>query len=330
LKAYIVSETGGPDVLRLQDVPDPIAGEGEVLIKVRAFGINRVEVDRRSGVYGPITHPTVLGIEAVGEVIQDPSGLYRPGHRVATAMGGLGYDRAGSYAQQLVARRENIVSLESASLPWNELAALPEAFLTAWGTLTPALRISSGHCLLVRGAATSVGRATIILGKQLGASVIATTRRESQREPLLALGAGHVLIDEGEIAGPVRAIWPHGADAAVELVGASTLRDTMRTVRPYGEVATIGVLGGRFLGRFDLLTDLPDAVSLRFFPSSLLGTPALPLDNAPLEHVAIQQAAGHAPSILGHTFTFEQVPEAHALIETNQTLGKIVIIHKDN
>ena len=330
MKAYIVSETGGPDVLRLQDIPNPVVGAGEVRIKVRAFGVNRVEVDRRSGVYGPITHPTVLGIEAVGEVIEDPSGLYRPGHRVATAMGGLGYDRAGSYAEQLVTRRENIVSLEDAQLPWNELAALPEAFLTAWGTLTPALRISSGHCLLVRGAATSVGRATIILARRLGATVIATTRRESQREPLLALGAQHVIIDEGEIASRLREIWPRGADAAIELVGASTIRDTMRAVRPYGEVGTIGVLGGRFLEKFDLLTDLPDAVSLRFFPSSFLGTPALPLGNAPLEHIAIQQAAGHAPSILGHTFAFEQVPEAHALIETNQTLGKVVIIHNDN
>ncbi|MFP9230828.1 zinc-binding dehydrogenase [Pectobacterium cacticida] len=326
MKAYVIQQAGGPEVMQLQELPDPVAREGEVRIRVRAFGINRLEVDVRAGAYGPITAPTVLGIEAVGEVIEDASGTFTSGQRVATAMGGLGFERTGSYAEQVVVWRENVIALGDADLPWEELAALPEAFLTAWGARTPTLTLQAGQRLLIRGATASVGQAAVILAKQIGAQVIATTRREAQRERLLALGADSVLIDDGVLANRVRQSWPHGADAAVEVVGAATVRDTLRAVRPFGQVVAIGLLGGRVIERLDLLADLPDAVGLRFFSTQALGTPALSLDDNPLAQLAQQHAAGAIPSILAHTFDFDQVAQAHALMASNQALGKILVV----
>jgi len=326
MKAYVIHHSGGPEVLQEEEIPDPIAQTGEVRIRVRAFGINRLEVDVRAGGYGPVTEPAVPGIEAVGEIIEDVLGRFTPGQRVATAMGGLGFERTGSYAEQVVAREENVIGLgDDNRLSWGELAALPEAFLTAWGALTPSLRLSAGQRLLICGASASVGQASIILAKQLGAQVIATTRREAQKERLLALGADAVLIDNGSIARDVRGIWPQGADAAIEVVGASTVRDTLCTVRPFGEVIAIGLLGGRVINQLDLLADLPDAIGLRFFSTLLLGTPALPLDDAPLAELVRLRSVDSIPSILAHTFDFSQVPQAHALMASNQARGKIVI-----
>jgi NADPH2:quinone reductase len=279
----------------------------------------------RAGAYGPITAPTVLGIEAVGEVIEDASGTFQPGQRVATAMGGLGTEHNGSYAEQIVARRENVVALGDTDLSWEELAALPEAVLTVWGALVPAMKLQAGQRLLVRGATASVGQAAVVLAKQMGAQVMATTRREAQRERLLSLGADGVLVDDGAVAAQVRAHWPQGADAVLEVVGASTVRDSLHAVRPFGEVVVVGLLGGRVIEQVDLLADLPEAVGLRFFKTQMLGTPALPLTDAPLARLAELRAKNSVPSTLGHTFDFSELAKAHALMESNQAAGKIVV-----
>jgi NADPH2:quinone reductase len=325
MKAYVINNTGTPEVLRLQNIPDPVACEGEVRIRVHAFGINRLEVDIRSGSYGPLTSPTVLGIEAVGEVVEDNSGTFFPGQRVATAMGGLGFDRTGSYAEQVVVRRENVIPFGDVNLGWEELAALPEAFLTAWGALTPTLKLQAGQTLLIRGATSSVGQAAIVYAKDLGAQVIATTRRHSQCERLIELGADSVLIDTGSIAEQIRQQYPQGIDAALEITGATSVRDTIQSIRAFGEVVAIGLLNGRVIEQLDLLSDLPNAVGLRFFSTQMLGSSSLPLNEAPLSRIAQQRAIGAIPSICAHLFDFEQVIQAHELMASNQATGKIVV-----
>ncbi|CDG21597.1 Zinc-containing alcohol dehydrogenase superfamily [Xenorhabdus poinarii G6] len=325
MKAYVINNTGAPGVMKLQDIPEPITREGEVRIRVHAFGINRLEVDIRSGSYGPLAAPTVLGIEAVGEVIEDNSGAFFPGQRVATAMGGLGFDRTGSYAEQVVVRRDNVIPFGDVNLDWEELAALPEAFLTAWGALTPTLGLSEGQRLLIRGATSSVGQAAIVYAKYRGAKVIATTRRHSQCERLIELGADSVLVDTGTIAEQVRQQYPQGVDAVLEITGGETVRDSLQSVRAFGEVVVIGLLSGRVIEQLDLLSDLPNAVGLRFFSTQMLGTPELRLDKAPLAHIAQQRAMGAIPSIRAHSFDFDQIIQAHELMSSNQAVGKIVV-----
>lgn len=326
MKAYVIDQPGGPEALQLRDIPSPAAGAQEVQIRVRAFGLNRAEAYLRAGKMGPITAPRVPGIEAVGEVMHDPAGAFRVGQRVATAMGGLQFGRNGSYAEQVTVLRDNVIALDNTELPWEELAALPQAYLTVWGALDRRLAIQSGQTLLVRGATSSVGLAAVAYAKARGLTVLATTRSADNAARLREVGADEVIVDSGEVAATVRERIPAGVDAALDVVGASTLRDTLKSVRAFGAVSVIGLLGGPpVLEQFHLMQDLPGAVALSFFPSGLLGTAAMPLSDSPLPWIAEQVAAGRMPSLLTETFEFDQARRAHSVMESNRALGKLVV-----
>jgi len=326
MKAYVVEQPGGPEVLQLRDIPSPEPAADEVQIRVRAFGLNRAEVYWRAGQMGAITEPRVPGLEAVGEVIHDPAGVLRTGQRVATAMGGLQFGRNGSYAEQVTVLRSNVVALDGTALSWEDLAALPEAYLTIWGALDKSLRIQSGQTLLVRGATSSVGLAAIAYAKARGLKVIATTRSQANAARLKDMGADNVVVDPGAIAESVRNIVPAGVDAALEIVGASTLRDTIKTLRPFGAVNVIGLLGGPpVLDQFNLMQELPGATQLSFFTSGLVGTPALSLQDSPLPWIVQETAARRLPSLRTMTFDFDDVRRAHSVMESDRALGKLVV-----
>ncbi|MBN3762419.1 zinc-binding dehydrogenase [Burkholderia sp. Ac-20365] len=326
MKAYVVERAGGPEVLELRDVPSVAPKSDEVRIRVRAFGINRGEIYLRAGKLGPIDAPRVPGIEAVGEVLDDPSGAFRFGERVATAMGGLQFTRAGSYAEEVTVLASNVVSLEGTRLPWDQLAALPQAYLTAWGALHRSLQIEAGQTLLVRGATSSVGLAAVTYAKASGVRVFASTRSKEHAERLYGAGADVVIVDKGAIAEQVRDAHPAGVDAALEIVGAATLRDTAKTLRPFGAITVIGLLGGPpVFEQFNLITDLAPASRLSFFPSQLFGTDVLPLTNAPLKSLALDVENRRIPSHLAKVFAFDEVREAHRMVESSREPGKIVV-----
>ncbi len=140
------------------------------------------------------------------------------------------------------------------------------------------------------------------------------------------MGADVAIVDRGRIEEDVRRAFPEGVDAALEVVGAATLRDTIKALKPFGAVAVVGLLGGPpVLESFNLMQDLPNATRLSFFPSGLLGTPALPLTGAPLRAIAEGISAGRIPSLRVRTFDFGDVRQAHALMESDRALGKLVI-----
>lgn len=326
MKAFVIEQAGSPEVLKLRDIPSVEPTPDEVKIRVRAFGLNRAETYLRAGKMGPITAPRVPGIEAVGEVILDPSGTFRTGQRVATAMGGMQFGRNGSYAEEVTVLRSNVISLDGSTLSWEELAVLPEAYLTVWGALDKSLGIQSGQTLLVRGATSSIGLAAVTYAKARGLKVIATTRSADNVQRLREMGADEVVIDNGAIAEQVRQFIPQGVDGVLEVVGAATLRDSLKAVRPFGAVSVIGLLGGApVLEQLNLMQDLPAAVKLNFFGSALLGTSDMPLQDSPLLWVAKEVEAGRMPSIRTKTFDFDQIPDAHRLMESNGAFGKLVI-----
>lgn len=327
MKAYVIEQPGDADVLQLRDIPSPEPTVGEVLIRVRAFGINRIDTALRAGRMGPITEPRVPGIEAVGEVIRDPSGKLSAGQRVATAMGGLQFTRNGTYAEQVTVLSNNVIALDDTTLPWEQLAALPEIYLTVWGALDKNLAIKKGQTLLVRGGTSAVGLAAITYAKARGLKVIATTRSAGNSQRLYQVGADIVVIDDGKIAPRIREIAPGGVDAALEVIGVVTLLDTLKAVRPFGGVSVVGGLGGTpNLEQFNLRGDMPGAVRLSLFPSSLLGTSDLPLEDTPLPWLVKEIAAKRIPSINSRTFAFDEVRQAHRLIESDRALGKIVVV----
>ncbi len=137
-------------------------------------------------------------------------------------LGGMMFDRHGSYAEYITVKRQNVIAIDS-PIDLQTLATLPEAYLTAWGALDYNLRIEPGETLLVRGGTSTVGIAAITYAKARGLQVIATTRQAARRDELHALGADHVLIDDGPLTDAVKGIVPRGADKAIELVTATAL-----------------------------------------------------------------------------------------------------------
>src|SRR5207302_9622362 len=196
---------GGPWFRRNGESCDPVAGENEVLFRVKAFGVNHAETHMRKGEWPEAT--PISGIEAVGTVVTDPSGTLAEGTRVLTIMGGLGRTRNGSYAEYTVAPASNVATIET-SLDWADLAAIPESYATAWLALHGNLGLAAGQSLLVRGATSALGQAAVNIASDLGARVIAATRRADRAALLRSLGAEGVVTETGSIAGAVRELVP--------------------------------------------------------------------------------------------------------------------------
>ena len=323
MRAIVITEPGGPGVLQIRELPEPVPSNGEVLIRVKAFGVNHAETHMRKGEWPEAT--PVSGIEAAGTVVSDPSGGLAEGTKVVTLMGGLGRTRNGSYADYTVAPASNVARIDTA-LEWSDLAAIPESYATAWSALHGNLELEAGHVLLVRGATSALGQAAVNVASELGARVIATTRREDRAALLRALGADEVVIETGQIAGKVRELVPGGADRVLDLVGNSVLRDSLQAVRVKGRVCQAGFLGG--LGPVDQflpIVDLPSGVQLSFFGSFELGTDAYPLSAIPLPEIVSKVEAGTYTAKPARVFAFEEIAEAHRIMESGAAGGKLVV-----
>ncbi len=324
MRAIVMSQHGGPEVLQIRELPDPVAGDDEVLIRVRAFGLNHADTYMRSGVW-QFGIP-VLGIEAAGTVEHDPSGKLARGTAVVAIVGGMARTRNGSYAELVSVPATNVTAVET-TLSWPELAAIPEAYATAWTALHRNLALQPGESVLIRGATSSVGQAAVSLARDHGAAVIASTRNGA-REPLLrALGATEVLIDDGEISTKVRWTQPDGVDAVLDLVGNSVLRDSLQSVRANGRVCQIGFLGGlEPVVDFNPLADLPSGVQLSTFASAfVLGDPQFPITDVPMQAIVEKAGTGAFAAKPVRVFTFDQIAQAHELMDSGDAGGKLVV-----
>jgi len=324
MQVIVISAHGGPEVLTVTELPDPVPAEGEVLIRVRAFGLNHAEAYMRSGAWGQVAD--VPGIECAGLVEADPSGRLPVGTKVVAILGGMGRTRNGSYAELVTVPAANVVAVRS-QLPWGDLAAVPEVYATAFSALHGNLALQPGQTLLVRGATSSLGQAAVNLAVQHGASVIATTRNPARAALPKDLGADEILIDDGRLAAEVQ-LRGIVVDAVLDIVGNSVLRDSLAAVRPRGRVCQVGFLGGFApVPAFDPITDLPSGVQLSFFGSAfVLGTPAFPLTDVPLDAIYAQVEAGLLRARPTQVFRFEEIVEAHRVMETGEALGKMVVV----
>ncbi|MFJ3234905.1 zinc-binding dehydrogenase [Streptomyces sp. NPDC086787] len=323
MEAIVISAYGGPEVLVPTELPDPVPADGEVLIRVKAFGLNHAEAYMRAGAWGEVA--AVPGVECAGVVEADPSGGLPVGTPVVAILGGMGRTRNGSYAELVTVPATNVVAVNS-SLDWADLAAVPEVYATAWSGLFGNLDLRPGETIMVRGATSSLGQAAVNLAVDHGATVLATTRKPAHVPLLKELGATDVLIDDGALAAQVRER-EVTIDAVFDVVGNSVLRDSLALVRPRGRVCQLGFLGGFEPVRdFDPITDLPSGVQLSFFGSAfVLGTPSFPLTDVPLEEIYGKVAAGALRARPTRVFRFDEIVEAHRAMEAGEALGKMVV-----
>ena len=321
MRAVVLDGPGPPEALAIRNVPVPEPAAGWVLIRVRAFGLNRSELHMRLGLAQGVTFPRVPGIEAVGVVEQCPGGEFTPGQQVAALMGGMGRAFDGGYAEYTCVPVSQVVPFRRA-LDWAVLGAVPEMLQTANGSLDVGLDARPGQSILVRGGTSSVGMATAVLAKQRGMTVLATTRNPAKSAALTAAGADYMLIDDGQVAGQVRQFFADGADAALELIGTPTLPDTLQSVRVHGVVCFTGMLSNQWTVRdFYPIDYLPRGVRLTAY-----GGEAADLPPDLLQGFLDSVAARTAVVPIGRIYRFDQIVQAHADMEANRVSGKLVVL----
>lgn len=321
MKAAVIYHPGSPEEFVLEERPMPIPGEGQVLVKVKAFGLNRSELMTRKGLSPNVQFPRVLGIECVGEVEADPSGQYAKGQPVMALMGGMGRDFDGSYAEYTVLPNRLLHPFES-TLPWETLGAIPEMFQTVHGSLYLALGIQQGETLLIRGGTSSVGMLATQLANRAGLTVISTTRNAQKETMLRQNGATHVLIDNGDLNKTVRAIFPEGIDKMLELVGTPTLHDSLSCLKPGGTGCMSGMLSETWtITDFAPMEFIPATVRLTTYDSGQISSPT-----AVFQDFIRQIEAGQVQLAVSRTFTLDQIVEAHQFMDGNQGAGKLVVL----
>ena len=263
----------------------------------------------------------MLGIEAVGLVENAPGGEFKKDDVVATCMGGMGRDFDGGYAEFTCVPATQVQRIET-PLSWEKLGALPEMMQTAWGCLFKSLKLMKNDHLLVRGGTTSVGLAAMAIAKSQCAFVAATTRKASRGNMLRGEGADDVFIDANDsIAEEVRSKHPQKFSKVLELVGATTLADSLQCVSDNGIVCIAGIAGGKWTFEdFNPMVNIPTSVCLTRYSSSPERFMATPLEGL------AKEVADGSIRIPTRTFQLDQIVEAHRAMEDSTAAAKIVIL----
>ncbi|KAI1353191.1 GroES-like protein [Xylaria sp. FL0043] len=333
MRAIVISKFGGPEVLVYHDVARPVPGGDEVLIRVHAFGVNHAEMHMRKGEWdewNPVT-----GLECVGtiEAYPHPSSpeqaqRFPLGSKVAAVMGGLGRNRPGGYGEFVTVSAHNVIPLDT-TLPWEQLAALPEVYCTAWSCLFTVLDVKKGERVLIRGATSTLGQAALHLAVDAGAIVTATTRREGRFAWLRGMGAAEAVREES-------GLFSQGAeddktrkfDKTLNLIGNRVLLESIALTRAGGRMLQAGWLGGLEPVRdFNPMVQMESGVHFSLFHSKVLGTPEFPLSRIPLQEIVRKIERGVWDARPARVFEYQDIVNAHRALDSHDVGGKIVVRH---
>src|SRR3954465_14444811 len=313
MKAATIKDDG---VLVVEEHPDPEPGEGEVLVRVRAAGLNGADMLQKKGGYPapPGSPPDIPGLELAGEVAALGPGASRfaEGDRVMGIAGG------GGQAELAVVHERQLMPVPD-NLGWPEAGGVPEGFTTAHDAVFTQCGLRAGERLLVRGAAGGVGTAAVQLGRATGAQVTATVRNEELRDGVRELGAHEVVAPDG--------FAEHGPfDVILELVGAPNLPDDLNALDTGGRIVVIGV-GAGFKAEVNLLALMGKRASLR--ASTLRARPLeekAATARAMERHVLPLFAAGALRVPIADTVPLDRAAEAYDRFAEGGKIGKIVLV----
>ena len=317
MKAVKIYQAGGPEQLIYQDVPTPDIKEGWSLVKIKGFGINHSEIFTREGKSPSVQFPRILGIECVGEVVQSSTPALAVGQKVVSIMGEMGRAFDGSYAEYVLLPNEQIYPVHT-DLDWTTLAAIPETYYTAFGSLQQ-LRIAPQDRVLVRGAGSGVGIAFARLLKTQFPHVVlhGSTRNPAKATRLQAVGFDGVITEaDGKLQTDQR------YDKILELVGTATLRDSFSHINEHGIVCNTGQLGNIwYVNDFDPIMELKNNSYLTAFYSGNVSQAKL---DAMFDYIR----QFNVKILIERMFTLEQVPEAHRFLQSADGFGKVVVVNE--
>jgi tumor protein p53-inducible protein 3 len=326
MKGVIVKKAGGPNQLELVDLPIPQPGEGELLIRVHAAGVNRTDILTREGKMGYATNP-ILGVEIAGTVVQiNGESSFSVGDRV------MGLVNGGGYAEYAVMPADRAMKIPE-SLSFEEAAAIPEVFLTAYQTLFWIGKLQKQETVLIHAGASGVGTAAIQLAKKLcDAKIIVTAGSKRKLDFCQELGAD-VLINYKEQSFDeevLKATNGRGVDLILDFIGADYWEKNLASIKVEGRWVLIGILGGSELEKINLFTLMSKCIQLTgtlLTPRSDEYKALLTQDFA--EIVTPYLERGEIRPIIDTTFPIEMVGKAHTYMEENRNVGKIILRVKE-
>lgn len=320
MRAILFDAPGGPDVLYVGDAPPPRPAPGELLVRVRAAGVNRADLLQRLGKYPPPSGASpILGLEIAGEVVE-PAGEWQRGDRVMAVVTG------GGYAELAAVPADHAMSVPRAFSDV-QAAAIPEAYLTAWLNLFTLGALQAGEHVLIHAAASGVGSAAVQLARAAGAVVHATADTPRKLDFLRELGAEQVVnYRETPFAGAVlEATGGRGVDVVLDFVGAPNWNDNLRALAVGGRLQLIGSMGG-MQGNLDLSAIMPRSLTIR--GTTLRRMPAAQKTSLVRAFAAFalpRFADDTLRPVIDTVYSLAEAAEAHRRMAANANIGKLVL-----
>jgi NADPH:quinone reductase-like Zn-dependent oxidoreductase len=319
-------ETGGPEVLKIVEVPTPEPGAGEIRIRVKAIGLNRSEVNFRAGTYGPPPAlPAQLGSEVSGEVDAVGTGVTNfKTDDALSVIATFGPAQYGLYGDLVLAPARSVVK-HPANLTWEEAAASWMPFTTAWTGLIDIAKLAAKDTVLITAASSGVGLAAIQMARQEGAIPIALTRRSRKADALLQAGAAHVIAtEEKDVKDEVKQLTGgKGARVVFDAVGGPSFAKLVSATSMDGLVLTYGVLS-KEMNSFPAIQVLRRRLTIRGFAANSTLDDDARL-NALKSYILPGLASGAFKPRIAKTYPFESIVDAHRYLESNEQFGKVVV-----
>ena len=324
MRAIVIREPGGPEVLELREVATPVPSRGEVRVRVRATAVNRADLLQRIGAYPapPGSPADIPGLEIAGEVDAVGDGVLElaAGDRVFGIVGG------GGYAEQVVVHARALARMPAA-MSFTDAGAVPEAFVTAWDAMIVQARLGAGETVLVHAAGSGVGTAAVQIAKAVGARSIGTARTPGKLARARELGLSDAInAAGGAFADEVKALTDgRGADVILELVGGAYVGQDLACLATGGRIVVVGLMAG-IKAELDLALLMKKRGELR---GSTLR--ARPLEEKILAARALERqiaplfARGALRPVIDRVLPLAQAAEAHRIVQSNETFGKVVL-----